>query len=372
MSAHVSEARYDREVINSALSYTGHRVADAIEDLIENKRGEQGAYLELYDLLADYPFRVGKGLRPTMCVSVARAVRGFGQLALPSSAALELYHNAFLIHDDVEDGSEKRRGKGTLHELVGIPRAINAGDATNVLAVSALLDNLGVVGVAKTLHILHEIEHMARQSVEGQAMELDWVATNAADLTDDDYFRMCVKKTCWYSFITPCRIGLIIGHASASPDDLLEPLEQLTRFGTALGLAFQIQDDLLNVQGELERYGKEIGGDIFEGKRTVMLNHVLRHAGDAKQRILDILAMPRPKKRLEDVQFVLDRMHDCGSVEHARHIAEEESQAAADMLGRMRFLADTAPRQLGEQWETPVADRRFLTELVNYVVARNV
>ena len=363
---------FDRQVINRALDYTRQRVGETIEALIQGKSDEPGAYQPLYDLLADYPFRVGKSLRPTICTSVARAVGGYGHLALTSSAALELYHNAFLIHDDVEDGSEKRRGRGTLHELVGLPRAVNAGDATNVLAVSLLLENLPVVGVAKALHVLHEIEHMARQSVEGQAMELDWVATNAFDLGDDDYFQMCIKKTCWYSFITPCRIGLIVGMPATKPTNLLDPLEGLTRFGMAVGIAFQIQDDLLNLEGEMEQYGKEIAGDIFEGKRTIMLNHVCAHAAGSRQKILDILALPRPEKTREQVQFILGEMARCGSLEHAKVIARREADRALELLASLDFLQEQMPVRSGEEWEVPEVDRRFLQELVNYVIGRNL
>jgi geranylgeranyl diphosphate synthase type II len=164
---------YDKKIINRALDTCRDEVARTIADCIARKRNVTGAYQGLYDLLSDYPFRKGKSLRPTLCIAMARAAGGYGNAALTSSAALELYHNAFLIHDDVEDGSEQRRGRETLHELVGIPRAVNVGDATNVLAVGLLLDNLAVVGVAKAMHILHEVENMARLSVEGQAMELD-------------------------------------------------------------------------------------------------------------------------------------------------------------------------------------------------------
>ncbi|MGB5294851.1 MAG: polyprenyl synthetase family protein [Thermoanaerobaculia bacterium] len=367
-----STARFDKEIINEALDITRDTVSVTIEKVLLARRQAPGAYRPLYELLSDYPFRIGKSLRPTICVSVARAVGGMGHAALVSSAALELYHNAFLIHDDVEDGSEKRRGKGTLHELVGLPRAVNAGDATNVLAVGMLLDNLEEVGVAKALHVLHEIEHMARQSVEGQAMELDWVATNAYDLGDADYFRMCIKKTCWYSFITPCRIGLIVGQSSAEPVDLLEPLEGLTRFGMSLGIAFQIQDDLLNLEGEVDRYGKEIGGDIFEGKRTVMLNHLLAHADANRDEVLRILSLPRPEKTVEQVEYILEEMRRCGSFDHARRIARREADKAAEILESLNFLAEKTPIRSGERWRTAVADRRFLRELVNYVIYRNL
>ena len=363
---------FDKTIINEALENSRSAIVGKIQQFIETQRGVTGAYTPLYDLLTDYPFRVGKMLRPTICLSVARAVGGMGQSALTAASVLELYHNAFLIHDDIEDGSESRRGKGTLHHMIGIPRAINVGDATNVLAVGLLLENLSILGVSKTLNILHEIEIMARQSVEGQAMELDWVADNSAYLRDQDYFTMCVKKTCWYSFITPCRIGLIVGHPAASLDDLVQPLAELTRFGMVLGIAFQIQDDLLNLQGQLETYGKEIGGDIYEGKRTLMLNHVIAHSGRAAERILKILALPREQKQPEDIALILEHMQHCGSIEHGWNVARSLANKAAEIFNRMDFLQPETPLRAGEQWMSPVHDRRFLKELINYVIYRNL
>lgn len=101
-------------------------------------------------MLKDYPFCAGKMLRPTMCISAGRAVGGMGDKTMATATALELYHNAFLIHDDIENGSESRRGKETLHQSIGMARAINAGDATNILAVGMLLKNLSFIGVQKT------------------------------------------------------------------------------------------------------------------------------------------------------------------------------------------------------------------------------
>jgi geranylgeranyl diphosphate synthase, type II len=368
---HTETITYDRTVINAALDYTRSAVNDAILALVEEKRAVPGAYQPLYDILADYPLRRGKSLRPTMCISTARAAGGSGHLALTASAALELYHNAFLIHDDIEDGSESRRGKETLHALVGIPRAVNAGDATNVLAVSLLVNNLTVVGVTKALHVLHEVEHMARQAVEGQAMELDWVARNACDLGDRDYFMMCAKKTCWYSFITPMRIGFIIGSPAAQAADLSAPLDTITDLGMHLGIAFQIQDDLLNLEGSVEKYGKEIGGDIYEGKRTLMLNHVLAHSKESG-RLQEILARPRKDKTEEDVRFVLAEMSACGSLEHGHEVARVHAGRAAELFAEMDFLSAASPILPGEVWEEERVDRRFLGELVNYVVYRDL
>ncbi|MEQ8469081.1 polyprenyl synthetase family protein [Coleofasciculus sp. E1-EBD-02] len=364
-------SKFNQTIINEALQGSRDAIFVKIEEFIQSQRQVSGAYTPLYELLSDYPFRVGKMLRPTMCISVARAVGGMGHSALTAAAALELYHNAFLIHDDIEDESESRRGKGTLHQMIGIPRAINVGDATNVLAVGLLLENLSVLGVSKALNILHEIEFMARQSVEGQAMELDWVATNPSHLSDQDYFTMCVKKTCWYSFITPCRIGLIVGHPASSVQDLVEPLAGLTRFGMILGIAFQIQDDLLNLQGEMESYGKEIGGDIYEGKRTLMLNHVLANSKQEAEKMREILALPRPQKHPDHVAFIMEQMQRCGSIEHGWNVARSLAQKAADIFDSLEFLFPETPLRPGEQWVAPVHDRRFLKELINYVIYRS-
>ena len=104
-SATAESERYDRVIVNEALSACRSAIVDKIAQYLDSRREEPGAYGGLYDLLRDYPFRVGKMLRPTMCISAARAVGGMGQSALTVAAALELYHNAFLIHDDIEDGS---------------------------------------------------------------------------------------------------------------------------------------------------------------------------------------------------------------------------------------------------------------------------
>jgi len=363
---------YDKNVINKALDYTRNAIGERINELIEEKRKVDGAYQPLYDVLSDYPFREGKGLRPTLCISAARGVGGFGHSALISAAALELYHNAFLIHDDIEDGSELRRKKDTLHELIGIPRAVNTGDATNVLAVSLLLENLKEIGVAKTLHVLHEIEQMARQSVEGQAMELDWVSNREYDLGDEDYFKMCTKKTCWYTFISPCRIGYIIGASHTDEIDMMKELDLITRFGMYIGIAFQIQDDLLNLVGSVEKYGKEIGGDLFEGKRTIMLNHLLKHSKGNRDKIIKILTKNRDRKRQEEIDFILSEMHQCGSIDYGQRLSSELALKAKGVLGQIRAFNKEAPIKPGEDWKEPVVDLRFIKELVNFVIERDI
>jgi geranylgeranyl diphosphate synthase type II len=199
------------------------------------------------------------------------------------------------------------------------------------------------------------------------------VASNSSNLSDRDYFKMCVKKTCWYSFMTPCRIGAIVGNPSVKARELVEPLAMLSRFGMVLGVAFQIQDDLLNLQGDWKLYGKEIGGDIYEGKRTLMLNHAIAHTPPKySQQILDILALSREHKTPEQVAFIYQQMQDCGSIEHGWNIARNLATKSIEILDSMDFLQSETPLRPGEEGLSAVQDRRFLKELIEYVIYRNV
>jgi len=359
-------------VISQVLDVTRKSILTTIGALIDEKKSTTGAYQELYDILSDYPFRKGKSLRPALCISTARAVGGMAQTALISSAAIEMFHNAALIHDDLEDESDLRRGKTAMHHLIGVGRAVNLGDATQVMSLSLLLNNLKSLGVAKSMFVMHEIENMARQSVEGQAMELDWIANYVFDLEDEDYFRMCGKKTCWYTFISPCRIGYIIGQSSTNEDDMEQHLALLSDFGMALGIAFQIQDDLLNLIGDENVYGKESAGDVYEGKRTIMLNHLIRNASDQRARIEMIMKKSRVEKTQEEVNFVLEQMHQKGSIAYGKQLAVEYANKAQELLDRMNFLKEIETKKVEEVWEAPLADRRLISALVNYVVQRNV
>jgi geranylgeranyl diphosphate synthase type II len=277
----------------------------------------------LYDLVGIYPNRAGKGFRPSLCLAACRIFGGSEQDAMNSAIALELYHNAFLVHDDIEDESEERRGLPTLHNQFGIPIALNVGDAMNVLSIKPLMRNIESLGAKLSWEIFQEIEHMALESVEGQAIELGWRHENDCDLQDEDYLTMILKKTCWYTCIHPIRIGAIIGSKGAADADIFN------RFGYYLGAAFQIQDDLLNLEGEREKYGKEIGGDILEGKRTLMLIHLLNVCGKReKSRVKKFLSLPRLKRKPEDLQYVMDLMHKYDCLGYGKKAAQNLTGAA--------------------------------------------
>ena len=235
-----------------------------------------------------------------MCLGLG----GHLEAILPTAATLELYHNAFLIHDDIEDESWWRRGKPTLHIDHGMPIAVNVGDAMLSMSLQPLLDNVERVGLGPALRILRAVAQMTRQTVDGQALELEWVRSNTWRLDDADYLAMVELKTSWYSFITPLQVGAI---AAGAGTDQLAPLESL---GRHLGAAFQITDDLLNLRADPEEYGKEIGGDLWEGKRTLMLLHALRCA-EHEDRDRAVRSSPRRRPNADGelgLAALLDRL----------------------------------------------------------------
>jgi geranylgeranyl diphosphate synthase type II len=309
----------------------------------------------LYDLIPSYPTRPGKGLRPGLCIATCRAFGGSTRAVLDSAVAIELFHNAFLIHDDLEDGSEFRRGGPTLHVEQGLPIAVNVGDAMNVLSIRVLMANLTTLGPTLTWRVFSEIEHMVRESVEGQAMELGWIRDNVVDLTEPDYLRMNLKKTCWYTCIHPCRIGALIGTGGA-----IDPAG-FDRFGYYMGAAFQIQDDILNLVGERSKYGKEIGGDIWEGKRTLILIHLLTTC-DAQEleRVRRFLAQPRLDRTARQIRGVYRLLDKYGSIDYARTAARQLAGAAL----REFFVAyREAPDS---------ADKGFIEGIVLYMIERDL
>ena len=331
--------RYRRETIEALLAFLPSR---------EPKR-------YLYDLVPQYPLRAGKGLRPGLCIATCAAFGGSCAAVLNSAVALELFHNAFLVHDDVEDGSLTRRGLPTLMAQHGLAIAVNVGDAMNVLSIDPLMRNLEVLGPDVTWRVLCEIQHMARELVEGQAMELGWVRDNVVNLADADYLRMTLKKTCWYTCIHPCRIGAIVASRGAIQAD------RFNRFGYFMGAAFQIQDDVLNLVADEAKYGKEIDGDIWEGKRTLMLIHLLANASASEgERLRGFLATPREVRRARDVAWVRARMDSYGSIAHARASARDLAVAA---LGEFRQAYKDAP---------PTPEKKFIEGIVLYMIERDL
>jgi geranylgeranyl pyrophosphate synthase/uncharacterized protein with NAD-binding domain and iron-sulfur cluster len=309
----------------------------------------------LYGLVRDFLGRSGKGLRPALCIASARALGGRAGDALPAAAGLEMLHNGFLVHDDIEDGSDRRRGVATMHRSAGIPIALNAGDSMNALAMRLFRKSGERLGPAAAMRIFQEVDHLVVETLEGQAMELGWVRDNDLTVKTDDYFRLVLKKTAWYSFIHPLRIGALV----ADGDD--QDLDRFDRFGYLLGVAFQITDDVLNLNGRVARYGKEINGDLWEGKRTLLLTHAFGQANSADRAwIRSFLARPRERRLPREVLRLHDIIASSGSIEWARQAAKEFAEAATHEFDNSAFVG--TPASLDLEW---------LRACVDYLVWRD-
>ncbi|MGI9591760.1 MAG: polyprenyl synthetase family protein [Myxococcota bacterium] len=391
--AEIEGGGLDMDRMSRYLDASRDAVLDEIRAIVPREARDSG---QLYELMLDYPLRYAKALRPALCIATCRALGGRLQGVLRSAAVLELYHNAFLIHDDVEDDSELRRNEQTLHRAHGVPIAVNVGDGMLALALQPLLDNMRFIGMGKALRVLQTVGEMARATAEGQAMELEWIRDGRWDQTDQGYVRMVYKKSAWYSFLTPIALGAL--SADAAPAQL----GPLRRFAILLGVAFQIQDDVLNLTGQTSAYGKEIAGDLWEGKHTLILLRTLRRATPAeRQRAEGILRRPRPPVPSADASLraLLDQLVADGELtpggrdrlwRDARpstaeggppktpeevawlHALVDRYDGIAYARAFARARAERARRVLAgcSEWLRPSVHTRFLHSMVDFVVER--
>lgn len=308
---------------------------------------------QFYQMMLDYPLRAGKGLRPAICLLICEAFGGSRRKALNTAAALELLQNWALIHDDIEDGSDLRRGEPCLHRKHGIPIAINVGDGLHCKMWEMLHLNADRLGYALAFEIASEFAQLSNSIVEGQHIELSWVESNRWNLTETDYWTMCIKKTASYTCIAPCRLGALIAGASKNE------LARFVDIGMDLGVAFQIQDDVLNLIGEEKLYGKEIGGDISEGKRTLILIHLLNTCSEPEaNRVVEIMSQQRGEKHQDEIREVIDLMKQYESIQYAQH--------------RAKGLAEKAYRHFNESFsDLPASGAKdtFL-QLVHFLIER--
>jgi geranylgeranyl diphosphate synthase type II len=308
----------------------------------------------LYDLIADYPSRASRCMRPAICIASARAHGAPIERALASAVSIELLHNALLVVDDIQDGSEQRRGQPTLHRLHGIPVALNVGSTMSILSLVPLLHNVSACGPEIALWIFERAIEVAQQCAEGQALELGWRLDNRLDVTDEEYLAMVLRKTCSYSTMFPMRVGAVIGSGRRDGGD------GAVKFAFLLGAAFQIQDDLLNVCGDEASYGKEHAGDLLEGKRTLLTIRLLeRCSEDQRRRIADFMGTPRDRKCRETAGWILTLLDRYSCVDDVRRYAQA-------LVGAAMAEFDRALEPLPES-----RDKEFLRGLVPWVIEQS-
>lgn len=287
---------------------------------VDGGHRDMGRYL--YGPLTEYTANGGKRHRPLICMLACEAVGGTPGRAMRAGAAIEHFHTAALIHDDIEDGADTRRGEPSMHIKIGTPLAINAGDLALSLVTGSVVTDPEMSAETK-IRVLGELIDMTTRTIEGQALDIGWASEGRFDISVEDYLFMATHKTAFYSGGMPLAIGAIIGGA----DDATT--EALRAFGMAAGLAFQIQDDLINLVGADK--SKDFRIDITEGKRTLIAVHALSSAspGD-RTRLLDILEMHTADTAL--LAEAVGIMERAGSIAYARDYALDLVTTAKDNL----------------------------------------
>lgn len=276
----------------------------------------------VYSLCWDFLERGGKRVRPYLMLTMMEAFNADYKRGLEIASGIEIFHNFTLIHDDIEDGSELRRGKPCIHIMHGIPLAINAGDGMFVHVLKSISDSN--ISYEEKQKVLEMLSHGFIQVLNGQGYELGWIHNNEWNLTEEDYFKMAIGKT-GELIATAAKVGAYLG--GATEEEILE----MESFGLEVGLAFQIQDDVLNLAGEEEKYKKEIGGDIREGKRTLIVIHALKNINDEeKRKLVGILSAKENTK--EEIEWSIELMKKSGSIQYAKTYAEELVEKAKKRL----------------------------------------
>jgi geranylgeranyl diphosphate synthase type I len=315
----------------------------------------------------------GKRLRPSVLMLSCMAVGGTREMALPAAAAVELFHTWTLVHDDIIDNDNLRRGKETVHVTAGrygetqlklkldvarkygIDAAILTGDVQHGWSVSLLSDNLPKAGVKHdvVLHLITLLQvNVLRTLVEGEMLDVEFgLCSGILTLSDDQILDMLWKKTgVLYEY---CGIaGALIGKNRLEYDDQVEALKE---FCSLCGTAFQVRDDILGLVGKEAELGKPVGSDIREGKKTLLVREALTNANESQRaEILSVLG--NSKATGGEIEKITRVIADLGGVEKARKIAQEFVNKALPKLDK---LPSSSSRDLLYDWANYMVERSY-------------
>ena len=305
--------------------------------------------LHLGEAVAHYVQQPGKGLRSSMLMMSCGATGGVEQNAVPAAAAVELFHIWTLVHDDIIDQDDMRRGRPTVHANFaaraqedlrltagdaahyGLTQALLAGDIQQGWSAALLTESATQFGVDATL-VLRLIAELfgpvEAHLVDGEALDVQFSLQALESVAEADILDMMRKKTgVLYAFAATA--GACIGLNAWQPDDPV--VKALTDFARNCGLAFQLQDDVLGITGNAAATGKPVGADIREGKRTLIVKEALRNAAPKQHgTLLDTLGNRTAPD--EEIATVTRLLQDLGGVTYAQSLARTYIDQAHDNL----------------------------------------
>lgn len=274
-----------------------------------------------------------KRIRPVLTLMSCDLFGGEVKSALPAAMAVELYHNATLVHDDIMDNATQRRGKPTVHKAYGNNVSINTGDVMFMVAYRYLLQ-------LKNKDNIHELLRIYIDAViaviEGQSLDMEFERVN--EISEANYLKMIHGKTS-VLLAAASQMGAWLAGAD-------KPTQQIMyRFGLNLGLAFQIQDDYLDAFGKSQKTGKVVGGDIVLNKKTLLLVKALEFADSTqKKKIRLLLSEKNKQKKVNELQKLMELT---GSKEYTEKTIDKYYRKAVNELARVA-LPQEQKRPLGE------------------------
>lgn len=304
---------------------------------------ERGKYQRMKDAMMHYPSAGGKRMRPVLAMTVADAIGGRGDAAIPFGCCLEIIHNFTLVHDDVIDKDPVRRGQPAVHVKWDVPTAIVAGDALFARAFDALADtDVPDKDLRRLLRMTSEAIFLV---AEGQQMDVDFEKLPTVSFSD--YEEMVEKKTA-VLFACASEGGAIIGGGSE------KQVRDMREYARLFGIAFQMWDDVLGLVGDPKKVGKPVGNDIRNGKRTLIVVHALENLKAGKQRDTLLHALGNQMATAEEVNAAIRVLQEAGSIDRIGTMAKKMAKEANSKLA---CLKDSR-------------EKRGLAALAEYSVAR--
>jgi geranylgeranyl diphosphate synthase type I len=349
--------KYKLEIDNRLVRYLDNKINKGIE-ISPNLK-------ELIESIKDFNVRGGKRLRPALVVVGYKCVNNKDiNPVLNASLALEIAHAHFLIHDDIYDEDDLRRGKPTLHKTFreqcsekfgmagsqrfGESQAIIAGNITETLCHEVLLDsdfpeNIKIRALRKIIEILRNTNY-------GQSLDIINEKTPLDKIKEEDVFKVHELKTAKYTIEGPLHLGVILGGGTE------KDMKIMTNYAIPLGIAFQIQDDILGMFGDEKKLGKPIGSDLKEGKRTLLILKALENGTEEQKKII-IENLGKKNLSLKDIERVRKVIIDTDSLAYSKELARKLVKKVKAPIGNSKFNKE---------------GKDFLIGIADYLIEREI
>lgn len=287
---------------------------DAVNGVIQTRLESE---VVLINQLSHYIINSGgKRLRPLLVLLTAKAFGYTGGKHIDIAAIIEFIHTATLLHDDVVDGSQMRRGQQTANNIWGNEASVLVGDFLYSRAFEMMVD-------VKNMRVMEILAHATNTIAEGEVLQL--LNCHDADTSEARYLEVIHSKTAKL-FEAATQLGAVISDRPTSDE------EAMTAYGMHLGTAFQLVDDVLDYSSNTEEIGKNIGDDLAEGKPTLPLIYAMRH-GNADQTLIVRSAIENGGR--DQIDAVIDAVHSTGAIAYTARLARQEAEMAADALSNI-------------------------------------